>query len=131
MSSPKPSLKICVKKMKPSTTPIQPASDDIERDEIAEVTLLSLTMHKTALAAESQENVAKVQEKLLDEDIEKMVNDTEEESCARGFANSVFLNDDDDSGNVTIKGMLIPKEFLTDDIHATEDIRSMRRCLSW
>ncbi|GKD30647.1 hypothetical protein Tco_1241425, partial [Tanacetum coccineum] len=42
-SSPKPSLKIRVKQMKPSTTPIPPPSNDKERDEIAEATLLSLT----------------------------------------------------------------------------------------
>nr|GEU37566.1 hypothetical protein [Tanacetum cinerariifolium] len=33
-----------------------------ERDEIAEATFLSLTLHKTALAAEAQENIDKVQE---------------------------------------------------------------------
>ncbi|GJY62982.1 hypothetical protein Tco_0464442 [Tanacetum coccineum] len=47
--------------LKQSTTPIPPPSDDRERDEITEATLLSLTLHKTALAAEAQENVAKVQ----------------------------------------------------------------------
>ncbi|GKB36562.1 hypothetical protein Tco_0881504, partial [Tanacetum coccineum] len=94
--SPKPSLKIRVKQMKPSTTPIPPPSDDRERDEIAEVTLLCLTMHKTTLAAKAQENVAKVQEKLMEEDIEKMVDDVDEEPYASEFANSVFLNDEED-----------------------------------
>ncbi|GJY15094.1 hypothetical protein Tco_0385516 [Tanacetum coccineum] len=42
-----------------------------ERDAIAEATLLSLALHKTALAAKAQENVAKIQEKLDDEEIEK------------------------------------------------------------
>ncbi|GJT51994.1 hypothetical protein Tco_0978151 [Tanacetum coccineum] len=38
ISSPKPSLKIRVKQIKPSTTPIPPPSNDKERDEIAEAT---------------------------------------------------------------------------------------------
>ncbi|GJW37681.1 hypothetical protein Tco_0060601 [Tanacetum coccineum] len=68
-------------------------SDDRERDEIVEATLLSLTMHKTALAAEAQENVAKVQEKL--EEIENMVEGKKDEkSYASEFADLVF-NDDD------------------------------------
>ncbi|GKB07776.1 hypothetical protein Tco_0836060 [Tanacetum coccineum] len=62
------------------TTP----SDDRERDEIPEVTFLSLALHKTTLAAEVQETVAKVQEKLEKEEIEKMIEGKEdEESYAR------------------------------------------------
>ncbi|GKA46820.1 hypothetical protein Tco_0739703, partial [Tanacetum coccineum] len=81
-----------------STTPIPPPIDDKERDEIAEATLLSLILHKTTLAAEAQENVAKVQEKLAEEEIEKMVEaEEDEESYASEFADSIF-NDDDDSG---------------------------------
>ncbi|GJU63633.1 hypothetical protein Tco_1245468 [Tanacetum coccineum] len=81
-----------------STTLIPPPSDDRERDEIANATLLSLTLHKTALVAEAQENVAKVQEKLAEEEIEKMVEGEEDvESYASEFADSTF-NDDDDSG---------------------------------
>nr|GEX68466.1 hypothetical protein [Tanacetum cinerariifolium] len=89
-SSPKPSLKIRVKKMKLSTTPIPPPIGDKERDEIAEATLRSLTIHKTALAAETKENVAKVQEKLMREDTKKMVDDAEEESYTSEFADLVF-----------------------------------------
>ncbi|GJT37908.1 hypothetical protein Tco_0937773 [Tanacetum coccineum] len=86
---------------KPSTTPILPPSDDGERDEIAEATLLSLTMNKNGLAAEAQENVAKVQEKILEEDIEKIVEGEDENSYASAFADSVFkmtkiLDDDND-----------------------------------
>ncbi|GKA02014.1 hypothetical protein Tco_0674679 [Tanacetum coccineum] len=54
-------------------------NDDRERDDIVEVTLLSLPLHKTALAAEAQENVDKVQEKLVEEEIEKMVEGEEDE----------------------------------------------------
>nr|GEV77012.1 hypothetical protein [Tanacetum cinerariifolium] len=74
-SSPKPSLKIRVKQNKLSTTPIPPPSDDKERDEIAEATQMSLALHKTAKIAEEQENVAIVQNKLMYEDIEKIVDE--------------------------------------------------------
>ncbi|GKB29751.1 hypothetical protein Tco_0869152 [Tanacetum coccineum] len=84
---------------KPSTTSIPPLSDDQERDDIAEATLLSLALHKTALAAKAQENVAKVRENLVEEDIEKMVEGKEEEeSYASDFADSVFNDDEDDFG---------------------------------
>ncbi|GJR14757.1 hypothetical protein Tco_0797409 [Tanacetum coccineum] len=97
-SSLRQSFKVTIRQKKHSTTLIPPPSDDKERDEIAETTLLSLTLHKTALAAEAQENVAKVQEKLADEEIEKMVEGEEdEESYASMFVDFV-LNDDDDSG---------------------------------
>ncbi|GJZ27813.1 hypothetical protein Tco_0572460, partial [Tanacetum coccineum] len=69
-STPRKSLKVTIKKLKQILTPIPPPSDDREMDEIAEATLLSLTMHKTALAAKAQEN----------------------------FADSIFLNKEDDSG---------------------------------
>ncbi|GJW72918.1 retrovirus-related pol polyprotein from transposon TNT 1-94 [Tanacetum coccineum] len=73
--------------------------DDRERESIAEATLLSLSLHKTALAAEAQENVAKVHEKLDEEEIEKMVEDDEdEESYASEFADSVLNDDVDDFG---------------------------------
>ncbi|GJW14671.1 hypothetical protein Tco_0018804 [Tanacetum coccineum] len=72
-SSPRKSHKITIRKKKQSTTLIPRLGDDRERDKVAEATILSLTLHKTALAAEAQENVAKVQEKLDEGEIEKMV----------------------------------------------------------
>ncbi|GJR41229.1 hypothetical protein Tco_1216913 [Tanacetum coccineum] len=70
-----------------------------ERDEIVEATLLSLTLHKTALTAEAQENVAKVQENLSEKEIEKMVEgDEDEKSYASEFADSMLNDDVDDSG---------------------------------
>nr|GEV18605.1 hypothetical protein [Tanacetum cinerariifolium] len=75
------------------------SSDDRERDEVAEATILSLTLHKTALVAEAQENIAKVQEKLDKEEIENMVKgDKDEESYASEFADSVLNDYVDDSG---------------------------------
>ncbi|GKC90029.1 hypothetical protein Tco_1150678, partial [Tanacetum coccineum] len=71
-----------------------------ERYAIVKATLLSLTLHKTALAAEAQENVAKVQEMLAEEEIEKMVEGEEnEESYASEFVDSMLNDDVDDSGN--------------------------------
>ncbi|GKD34813.1 hypothetical protein Tco_1250322 [Tanacetum coccineum] len=55
-------------------------------------------MHKTALTAEAQENVAKVQEKILEEDIAREVDGEDEESYASEFTDLVFQDDDDDSG---------------------------------
>ncbi|GKD78438.1 hypothetical protein Tco_1341059, partial [Tanacetum coccineum] len=93
--SPRKSLKVTIKQKKPSTTPIPPPSDDRERDEIAEATLLSLTLYKIAIVAEAQEIIAKVQEKLAEEEIEKMFEGKEhDESYASEFVDSM-LNDDD------------------------------------
>nr|GEU78544.1 hypothetical protein [Tanacetum cinerariifolium] len=97
-SSPRKSLKITIKQKMPSTTLIPPPSDDQERDDMAEATLLSLTLHKTALAAEAKENIAKVQDKLEEEEIEKMVEgEDDEELYASDFADSMFQDDSDDS----------------------------------
>ncbi|GJS06861.1 hypothetical protein Tco_0363657 [Tanacetum coccineum] len=96
-SSPRKSRKVTIKQVKPSTTPIAPPSDDKERDEIAEATLLSFALHKTAKIVEEQENVAKVQEKILEEDVEKIVEGEDEESYASEFVDYVFLNDEEDS----------------------------------
>ncbi|GJR44446.1 putative reverse transcriptase domain-containing protein [Tanacetum coccineum] len=60
ISSQRKSLKVTIRQKKQSTTPLPSPGDDRERDEIAEVTLLSLTLHKTALATEDKENIAKV-----------------------------------------------------------------------
>ncbi|GJY08074.1 hypothetical protein Tco_0375128 [Tanacetum coccineum] len=96
-SSPKKSLKVTIKQKRKSTTKIPPPGDDLESDDMAEATLLSLILHKTALATEGKENIAKVQEKLEEEEIEKMVEGKEdEESYASEFDDSMF-NDDDDS----------------------------------
>ncbi|GKF25107.1 hypothetical protein Tco_0081001, partial [Tanacetum coccineum] len=52
---------------KKNTIPIPPLSDDQERDDIAEVTLLSLTLYKPIVAAEAKENLEKVKERLEEE----------------------------------------------------------------
>ncbi|GJV19819.1 hypothetical protein Tco_1368839 [Tanacetum coccineum] len=92
-SSPKPSLKVRFRQQPPF---IPPPSYDKERDEIHEATLLSLTMHKTTKATEDQENVAIVLERILEEDIEKMVDD-DDDSEATEFDGSEYFNDEEDS----------------------------------
>nr|GEY28200.1 hypothetical protein [Tanacetum cinerariifolium] len=99
-SLPKKSHKITTKRKKPSTTSTPPPSDDRERDEIAKAFILSLTLHKTSLAIEAQENIAKVQEQIEQEEIDKMFNgDEDEESNVSTFADSVFDDDVDDTGS--------------------------------
>ncbi|GKB43393.1 hypothetical protein Tco_0888335 [Tanacetum coccineum] len=98
-SSPRKFLKLTIKQKKPSTTPIPPPNDDRERVKIAEATLLSLALHKTAMITEEQENMAKVQEKIPEEDVEKIVEGKDKEYYANEFADSVFLNDEKDSSN--------------------------------
>ncbi|GJX62591.1 hypothetical protein Tco_0295491 [Tanacetum coccineum] len=71
-------------------------SDDQECDEIHEATLLSLALHKTSKAAKEQENVAAVEKKILEEDVENIIEGEDEESDATDFDNSVFLNDEED-----------------------------------
>nr|GEV02268.1 hypothetical protein [Tanacetum cinerariifolium] len=74
-SSPRKSHKITIRKKKQNITSLPSPGDDRERDEMAEATLLSLTLYKTALAAEAQEKITKVQDKLDEEEIEKMDKD--------------------------------------------------------
>ncbi|GKA47400.1 hypothetical protein Tco_0740283 [Tanacetum coccineum] len=91
------SLRRIIKKKKQPAPSIPPPGDDRERDAIAEATLLSLAIHKTALIAEAQENVAKVQEKLDEEEIDEMVEgNTDEESYASVFADSMLNDEGDD-----------------------------------
>nr|GEV98585.1 hypothetical protein [Tanacetum cinerariifolium] len=83
-----------IKKKRLPTPSIPPPGDDRERDEIADATLLSLALHKTALIVEAQENIAKVQEKLDEEEIDRMVEGSvDDESYASVFADTI-LNDE-------------------------------------
>ncbi|GJW79580.1 hypothetical protein Tco_0143555 [Tanacetum coccineum] len=72
-SLPRKSLKVAIKQKKPISIAPLPPSDDTKRDDIAEATLLSLALHKTIKIAKEEENVAKL-------------------------VDSIFLNDEEDSG---------------------------------
>ncbi|GJT54558.1 hypothetical protein Tco_0989612 [Tanacetum coccineum] len=120
-SSPRKSLKVTIRQKKPCKTSLPPPGDDRERDEMAEVTLLSLTLHKTTLSVKAKENLAKVQEK-LDEEIEKMVEgEDNEESYASEFAYSVYQDDDDDSGRIEPRSHKEHPEHVDDDDDETEN----------
>ncbi|GKD03906.1 hypothetical protein Tco_1178880, partial [Tanacetum coccineum] len=94
------SRRITIKRKKQSTPSIPPPGDDRERDAIAKATLLSLALHKTALLAEAQEKIAKVQEKLDEEEIDKLVDgDDNDESSTSAFADFVLNDDGDDTGS--------------------------------
>ncbi|GKD61013.1 hypothetical protein Tco_1298522 [Tanacetum coccineum] len=122
-SSPRKLLKVTIRKNKQSKTPIPPLGDDRERDEMAEATLLSLTLYKTALAAEAQENIAKVQDKLDEEEIEKMVEgEQDEESYASEFVDSMLNDDVDDSGtNIEPESHKENPEVVDDDVTKKKD----------
>ncbi|GJT34192.1 hypothetical protein Tco_0924611 [Tanacetum coccineum] len=91
-----------------SPTSVPPPSDEKEIDEIAEATLLSLTLHKTVLADEAQE-------KLEEEEIEKMVKvEEDKESYTSEFVDSMFNNNDD-------FGTRIKPESHTEDSKVVDD----------
>ncbi|GKD81159.1 hypothetical protein Tco_1347998 [Tanacetum coccineum] len=111
------SRRVIIKNKKPNTPSIPPPGDDRERDEMAKATILSLTLHKTALDAEAKENITKVQEILEQEEIDKLVDgDEDEDSYASAFANSVINNDDDDTGS-----MLEPENHKKHPEHVSDD----------
>ncbi|GKD61056.1 hypothetical protein Tco_1298565 [Tanacetum coccineum] len=60
-SSPKKSLKIKIRQLKPTSTTHLPPSDDQERDDLIEATQLSLALDKTAKVYKEQQNVAAVE----------------------------------------------------------------------
>nr|GEV05027.1 hypothetical protein [Tanacetum cinerariifolium] len=90
-----------------STTPL-PQSDDQERYDIIEATQLSLSLDKTAKAYEEQHNVDAVEKKILEEDVEKLV-EGEEESME-----NLKKNDDDDDDDEA-------KHEKHDDAHDDDD----------
>ncbi|GJS58796.1 hypothetical protein Tco_0653580 [Tanacetum coccineum] len=97
-SSPRQLHKITIKRKKPSTTLILPPT-------------------------EAQENVAKVQEKLGEEEIEKMVEgDEDEESYAIEFADSVLNDDVDDSDEKIEKEKKYNTTKKTDEVAMEKEI---------
>nr|GEV02856.1 hypothetical protein [Tanacetum cinerariifolium] len=140
-SSPRQSYKITIKKKKPSTTLIIPPSDDRERGEIPEATLLSLTLYKTALAAEAQENIAKVDdfgtrlepgshkenpEKVDDDDIEigkEKKDDVEIEKEKKDEEIEKERNND----NVEETNKVVKDKYIIDDVTGSTEIRKEQK----
>ncbi|GKD41339.1 hypothetical protein Tco_1261546 [Tanacetum coccineum] len=76
-----------------------------------------ITIRKKKQTAEAQENIAKVQEKLDEKEIEKMVEgEGDEESYASEFAGSMINDDVDDSGT-----KLEPRSHKENLEHVTDD----------
>ncbi|GKA96049.1 hypothetical protein Tco_0818144 [Tanacetum coccineum] len=114
-SSPRKSLEIRIKKQKPIFTTPLPQSDDREHDENHEATQLSLALDKIAKAYKEQQNMAAVKERLLEEDIKKLI-DGDEESSANEFADMVLLDDEDFGDRLEPKSYKDkPKEINDDD----------------
>nr|GEV37792.1 hypothetical protein [Tanacetum cinerariifolium] len=89
-------------------------TDDQERNDIHEITQLSLRYTK------EQENVVAVEKKLLEEDVEKLVEGDDEETYASEFATSVFL-DEEDSNTRIEPG----RSFLTSEVTFELDTRGV------
>ncbi|GKB20921.1 hypothetical protein Tco_0854844 [Tanacetum coccineum] len=95
-SSPRLSLKIRIRQQKSTSTTSLPPSDDQERDDIIESTQLGLVLDKTTKVYEEQQNVAIVKEKLLDEDVEKLVEGNDESDEPESQKENPENNDDDE-----------------------------------
>nr|GEU68048.1 hypothetical protein [Tanacetum cinerariifolium] len=105
---------------KPISTLIPPPSDDRERDEIHKATLLSLALHKTAKIVENHVNLVAVKEKILEEDVDKIIEGKDEESFAREFFDFVFLDEDSDTSIELESHKKNPKE-VVDDVQEKKD----------
>ncbi|GJW62070.1 hypothetical protein Tco_0111405 [Tanacetum coccineum] len=123
-STPRPYLKVHIRQHKPSTT-IPPPSDDRERNEIHEATLLSLVIHKTSKTAKEQENVAAVEEKILEEDVVKIVEVKDEESYASEFVDKVLLNDEDSNDRFEPESHKDKPENIDDDDDVDDEMMIM------
>ncbi|GJS68228.1 hypothetical protein Tco_0682793 [Tanacetum coccineum] len=115
------SLKVTIKKKKHVSTAPPPLSDDRERDDIAEATLLSLTLHKTAKIAEEQGNLVKILDKILEEDVEKIIKSEDEESYASEFTDLVFLDEEDLGTRLEPESHKEKSEIVDDDDEEEEE----------
>ncbi|GJZ34964.1 hypothetical protein Tco_0580781 [Tanacetum coccineum] len=106
-STPKPSLKIRIKRKSTLAAPIPPI-DDAKRDDLIEATQLSLAKSKTAKEYESQQNVSLVDDIILKENVEKLVKG-DKESDGDDFVDTMILSDED------------PDTRLHDDAKTNED----------
>ncbi|GJT71124.1 hypothetical protein Tco_1030410 [Tanacetum coccineum] len=117
------SRRIIIKKKKQSIPSIPPLGDDRERNEMAEATILSLTLHKTTLESEAKENVAKVQEMLAQEEIDKLVDGEEDEESSASAFTDIVLNDNDDG----IGSKLEPESYKEHPEYVSDDDEKMKK----
>nr|GEU62811.1 hypothetical protein [Tanacetum cinerariifolium] len=100
---------------KPVSIAPPPPSDDRERDDIAKTTLVSIALHKTAKIAEEQGNLAKMQDKIMEEDVEKIIKGEDKESYASKFADLVFLDEEDFGTRLELKSHKENSEIVNGD----------------
>ncbi|GKB01560.1 hypothetical protein Tco_0829604, partial [Tanacetum coccineum] len=77
--------------------------------------LLSLALHKTAKIGKEQENVAAVQDKILEEDVEKIIEGQDEEYYASKFADSISLDEEDSYTRIEPESHKENPEIVDDD----------------
>ncbi|GKB56623.1 hypothetical protein Tco_0912809 [Tanacetum coccineum] len=113
-SLPRPSLKIRFKQQNPTSTTPLPPSDDQERDDIHEETQVNLALDKTAKAYKEQHKVAEVEDKILEDDVDKFV-EGEEDDDGTEFADTVLLIDVDFSDKLDPRSHKDKLEEINDD----------------
>ncbi|GKD34193.1 hypothetical protein Tco_1249702, partial [Tanacetum coccineum] len=94
---------------------------ETKREDIHEATLIRLALHKTAKIVEEQENMVAVQEKILKDDVDKIVEREDEESYASEFADFVFLDEEDSSTRIEPESHKENLETIDDDEEKKDD----------
>ncbi|GKB00862.1 hypothetical protein Tco_0828906 [Tanacetum coccineum] len=115
---------IIIKKKKQNTPSIPPPGDDRERDEIAEATILSLTLHKTALDAKAKENIAKEYPEHVSGDDEMKKKDEEVEKEKEVVKNVKDTNVNDTSAKKNNE-VVMEKEVV--DMSGSQEIRKEQK----
>ncbi|GKE60113.1 hypothetical protein Tco_1510480 [Tanacetum coccineum] len=113
-STPKQFLKIRIRSKHTLATPL-PLSDDAERDDIIKATQLSLAKSKTTKVYEEQQNATLVENKIIEEDVEKLV-EGNDESTSDEFDDTKILSDEDSDDRIEpVSHKENPKETVDDD----------------
>ncbi|GJX43416.1 hypothetical protein Tco_0260092 [Tanacetum coccineum] len=113
-STPRPSLKIIIKQKKTTLIVPLPPSDDRERDDIIKATQLSLAEAKAVKVYEEQQNVTAVEKRIVEEDVEKLI-DGEYESSSSEFAGTMLLSDEDSDDRIEPESHKENPEAIVDD----------------
>nr|GEU99380.1 hypothetical protein [Tanacetum cinerariifolium] len=115
------SRRIIIKKKKQSTPSIPSPRDDRERGEMAEATILSLTLHKNALDAEAKENIAKEYPKHVSDDDDEKKKKDEEVEKEKEVAEIVMETNVDDISAKKNNEVVTKKEVV--DMSGIQEIR--------
>ncbi|GJW26217.1 hypothetical protein Tco_0040028 [Tanacetum coccineum] len=121
-SSPKPYLKIRIRQKKSTLTTPVPHSDDREIDKIIKATKLCLALDKTTNVYEEQHNVAAVEKKILEENVEKLVKE-EDEYDGDDFVDIVLLSDEESDDRIKHESHKEKPEEIVDDEKKDDDVK--------